>query len=67
MKYRNGFVSNSSSSSFIINAENELSTVKDVAKYIIDTCINTFNINNWPGNFFIKEVNTPNCLIYNPL
>jgi hypothetical protein len=36
MKYRNGFVSNSSSCSFIINAENKFSTVKDVAKYIME-------------------------------
>ena len=36
MKIRNGFVSNSSSSSFIINISNIFSTVKDVAIYIMD-------------------------------
>jgi len=36
MKIRNGFVSNSSSSSFIISSNGLLSTVKDVAKYIIE-------------------------------
>lgn len=37
MKIRNGFVSNSSSSSFIIFAEKNFSTVKSVAEYIIKT------------------------------
>lgn len=39
MKTRNGFVSNSSSSSFIINAENKFSTVRDVAKYMMKECM----------------------------
>jgi hypothetical protein len=38
MKIRNGFVSNSSSSSFIVKAEGYFSTVKDVAEYIMQTC-----------------------------
>jgi hypothetical protein len=38
MKIRNGYVSNSSSSSFVIRAEGNLSTVRDVAKYIMKTC-----------------------------
>jgi len=36
MKIRTGFVSNSSSSSFIVNASGIFSTVKDVAIYIMD-------------------------------
>lgn len=39
MKIRNGFISNSSSSSYIITPNNELNTVKDVAKYIINTLL----------------------------
>lgn len=42
MKTRNGFVSNSSSSSFVIIAKDNFSTVKDVAKYVISVC----NVNN---------------------
>ena len=38
MKTRNGFVSNSSSSSFIIKADDIFSTVKDVAEYIMSVC-----------------------------
>jgi len=38
MKIRNGFVSNSSSSSFVIQAGGDFSTVKDVTKYIIEQC-----------------------------
>jgi len=49
MKIRNGFVSNSSSSSFVIRADGELSTVKDVAKYIIDQCDD--------NEHFVKEIN----------
>ena len=38
MKIRSGFVSNSSSSSFIIRAEGSFSTVKDVAEHIMQMC-----------------------------
>lgn len=38
MKIRNGFISNSSSSSFIIMAEGRFSTVRDVAEFIIKEC-----------------------------
>lgn len=39
MKIRQGFVSNSSSSSFVLQVGEKFSTVKEVARYILNTCI----------------------------
>ena len=63
MKIRNGYVSNSSSSSFVIRAENNFSTVKDVAKYIMDTCEEIYQENNYVDELEVlnkqKDPNIP--------
>lgn len=52
MKTRNGFVSNSSSSSFIIDADNNVfPTIKDVALYIMKKCYD-----DWSGYNFSNEI-----------
>jgi len=60
MKYRNGFVSNSSSSSFIIRAGNNFSTVKDVAKYIIDVCNEHWGADAGSEPYYSEEMNSLN-------
>jgi len=57
MKIRNGFVSNSSSSSFIIMAEGETSTVRDVAKIMINKLIEDIKIGwgDWKVNVEYKN------------
>jgi len=47
MKIRQGFVSNSSSSSFIIMAEGETTTIRDVATLMIHTVIEELKNDDW--------------------
>ncbi len=47
MKIRNGFVSNSSSSSFIINCVDETKTVCDVATLMIQKLIDDIKLEKW--------------------
>jgi len=47
MKIRNGFVSNSSSSSFIINCVNETKNVRDVATLMIKKQIEQIELEKW--------------------
>ena len=59
MKIRSNFVSNSSSTSFIIRAENDFSTVKDVAKYIMQVCEKEWKLYNANERvFYQKELKT---------
>jgi hypothetical protein len=66
MKIRNGFVSNSSSSSFIIWAEKDFPTVKSVAKYIMKTIIKKYG---GVGDFneekiTLKSMSDPNTPVF---
>jgi hypothetical protein len=58
MKIRVGFVSNSSSSSFILNDNEDFETVKDVAEYIID--------DNYYDNEkeALKSISNPNTPVF---
>lgn len=47
MKIRKGFVSNSSSSSFILLAKNETETVRDVARIMINRIITDIKYDKW--------------------
>jgi hypothetical protein len=64
MKIRNGFVSNSSSSSFIIRAEGNLSTVKDVAKYIMESVENQWNFQYIEERKTIEEFSDLDTPVY---
>ncbi len=48
MKIRNGFVSNSSSSSFVIMAEGETATVRDVARIMVNDIIREIKVDRYP-------------------
>jgi len=56
MKTRNGFVSNSSSSSFIVSDKGDFKTVQDVAKYIIDTIKFEWDSNYYAYNNELKNL-----------
>lgn len=47
MKIRSGFVSNSSSSSFVLQVGQKFSTVKEVASYILNACISDWGTENF--------------------
>ena len=67
MKIRNGYVSNSSSSSFVIKAEGDLSTVKDVAEYIMKTYNETYEENSDIFNNELEVLNSqsdPNIPVF---
>lgn len=64
MKIRNGFVSNSSSSSFVIIAKDKFSTVKDVAKYIIDTCLDYNNNYLSIESIELNKLKNPNTPVH---
>jgi len=71
MKIRNGFVSNSSSSSFIIKAEDRFSTVKDVAEYIMSICKDAFDEEYGEDNLYysaeyetLKHISDPDTPMF---
>ena len=64
MKIRDGFVSNSSSSSYIIRAENEFSTVKDVARYIIDTCSDSWSYQYTKELYTLNSISDPDIPVF---
>jgi hypothetical protein len=55
MKIRNGYVSNSSSSSFVLRAIGNFSTVRDVAKYIMNTYGNKYKYAEDEENIIYSE------------
>jgi len=67
MKIRNGFVSNSSSTSFIISEKGDFSTVKDVAEYIIKTIMIEWDFTNHDYDIemeVLKNVSNPDTPVY---
>jgi len=57
MKIRNGFVSNSSSSSFVLEVNERFRTVKDVANYIIYVCQHSWDYDKDVLNVELKALN----------
>lgn len=58
MKTRNGFVSNSSSSSFIILSSKPINTDDDIKKHVLKTKDKVFEYTNWNDDISVVDIDT---------